>query len=68
LPGTGTVSADITAPVSATHLTLPTNCPLALTGTANDPTATLVVNLEGVDYPAVNKSDGTWTPADNTLP
>ncbi|QRN23514.1 hypothetical protein H0H24_09315 [Acinetobacter baumannii] len=39
----------------------------ALTGTVNDPTATVVVNVDGVDYPAVNNGDGTWTLADNTL-
>ncbi|MBW3010234.1 beta strand repeat-containing protein, partial [Acinetobacter baumannii] len=38
------------------------------TGTVNDPTATVVVNVDGVDYPAVNNGDGTWTLADNTLP
>ncbi|WP_408698950.1 Ig-like domain-containing protein, partial [Acinetobacter baumannii] len=26
------------------------------------------VNVDGVDYPAVNNGDGTWTLADNTLP
>ncbi|MDC4610380.1 Ig-like domain-containing protein, partial [Acinetobacter baumannii] len=40
----------------------------ALTGTVNDPTATVVVNVDGVDYPAVNTGDGTWTLADNTIP
>ncbi|WP_228147242.1 Ig-like domain-containing protein, partial [Acinetobacter baumannii] len=40
----------------------------ALTGTINDPTATVVVNVDGVDYPALNNGDGTWTLADNTLP
>jgi hypothetical protein len=34
----------------------------------NDPTATVVVTVDGVDYPAVNNGDGTWTLADNTLP
>ncbi|MGQ1706947.1 hypothetical protein ACT4ZG_02120 [Acinetobacter baumannii] len=29
----------------------------ALTGTVNDPTATVVVNVDGVDYPAVNNGD-----------
>ena len=38
----------------------------ALTGM--DPTATVVVTVDGVDYPAVNNGDGTWTLADNTLP
>ncbi|WP_240490438.1 Ig-like domain-containing protein, partial [Acinetobacter venetianus] len=40
----------------------------ALTGTVNDPTATVTVNVNGVDYPATNNGDGTWTLADNTLP
>ncbi|MFI8127178.1 Ig-like domain-containing protein, partial [Acinetobacter sp. ABJ-A23_2] len=40
----------------------------ALTGTVNDPTATVVVTVNGVEYPAVNNGNGTWTLADNTLP
>ncbi|MES5525974.1 Ig-like domain-containing protein, partial [Acinetobacter baumannii] len=40
----------------------------ALTGTVSDPTATVVVTIDGVDYPAVNNGDGTWALADNTLP
>ncbi|EZI89008.1 bacterial Ig-like domain family protein, partial [Acinetobacter baumannii 44298_1] len=32
------------------------------------PTATVVVNVDGIDYPATNNGDGTWTLADNTLP
>nr|WP_280634454.1 hypothetical protein [Acinetobacter nosocomialis] len=28
----------------------------------------VVVTVDGVDYPAVNNGDGTWTLADNTLP
>ncbi len=68
LPGTGTVSADITAPVVALDDVLTNDSTPALTGTVNDPTATVVVNVDGVDYPAVNNGDGTWTLADNTLP
>ncbi|HFF5115139.1 TPA: Ig-like domain-containing protein, partial [Acinetobacter baumannii] len=68
LPGTGTVSADITAPVVALDDVLTNDSTPALTGTVNDPTATVVVNMDGVDYPAVNNGDGTWTLADNTLP
>ncbi|ETR24064.1 group 3 Ig-like protein, partial [Acinetobacter baumannii UH7907] len=34
----------------------------------DDPTATVVVTVDGVDYPAVNNGDGTWTLADNILP
>ncbi|NUG13554.1 hemolysin, partial [Acinetobacter seifertii] len=40
----------------------------ALTGTVTDPTATVVVTVDGVNYPATNNGDGTWTLADNTLP
>ncbi|TWO52776.1 Ig-like domain-containing protein, partial [Acinetobacter baumannii] len=68
LPGTGTVSADITAPVVALDDVLTNDSTPALTGTVNDPTVTVVVNVDGVDYPAVNNGDGTWTLADNTLP
>ncbi|WP_430517595.1 hypothetical protein [Acinetobacter baumannii] len=39
-----------------------------LLGTVNDPTATVVGECDGTDYPAVNNGDGTWTLADNTLP
>ncbi|MDC4783583.1 Ig-like domain-containing protein, partial [Acinetobacter baumannii] len=68
LPVTGTVSADITAPVVALDDVLTNDSTPALTGTVNDPTATVVVNVDGTDYPAVNNGDGTWTLADNTLP
>ncbi|WP_228271396.1 Ig-like domain-containing protein, partial [Acinetobacter oleivorans] len=68
LPGTGTVSADITAPVVALDDVLTNDSTPALSGTVNDPTATVVVTVDGVDYPAVNNGDGTWTLADNTLP
>ncbi|WP_139120926.1 Ig-like domain-containing protein, partial [Acinetobacter pittii] len=67
LPGTGTVSADITPPVVALDDVLTNDSTPALTGTVNDPTATVVVNVDGTDYPAVNNGDGTWTLADNTL-
>ncbi|MFI8127145.1 Ig-like domain-containing protein, partial [Acinetobacter sp. ABJ-A23_2] len=68
LPGSGTVSADITAPVVALDDVLTNDSTPALTGTVNDPTATVVVTVDGVDYPAVNNGNGTWTLADNTLP
>ncbi|MCT9346178.1 Biofilm associated protein, partial [Acinetobacter baumannii] len=55
-------------PVVALDDVLTNDSTPALTGTVNDPTATVVVNVDGVDYPAVNNGDGTWTLADNTLP
>ncbi|WP_227512944.1 Ig-like domain-containing protein, partial [Acinetobacter venetianus] len=67
-PGTGIVSADITAPIVAIDDVLTNDSTPALTGTVNDSTATVTVNVNGVDYPATNNGDGTWTLADNTLP
>ncbi|GAB03274.2 Ig-like domain-containing protein, partial [Acinetobacter sp. NBRC 100985] len=52
LPGTGIVSADITAPIVAIDDVLTNDSTPALTGTVNDPTATVTVNVNGVDYPA----------------
>ncbi|MFX8389494.1 Ig-like domain-containing protein, partial [Acinetobacter baumannii] len=43
-------------------------CSDLLTGTVNDPTATVVVTVNGVNYTAVNNGNGSWTLADNTLP
>ncbi|MFX8121751.1 Ig-like domain-containing protein, partial [Acinetobacter baumannii] len=59
---------DTTAPtVVLEDVSTNDNTP-ALTGTVSDPSATVVVTIDGVDYPAVNNGDGTWTLADNTLP
>ncbi|WP_228256136.1 Ig-like domain-containing protein, partial [Acinetobacter halotolerans] len=38
-----------------------------LTGTIDDPEATVVVTIDGVDYEAVNNGDGTWTLADDVV-
>ncbi|WP_309953951.1 Ig-like domain-containing protein, partial [Acinetobacter calcoaceticus] len=66
LPGTAVV--DALAPTVALNDLLTNDSTPALTGTVNDPTATVVVNVDGVDYPATNNGDGTWTLADNSLP
>ncbi|MDF2419280.1 Biofilm associated protein, partial [Acinetobacter beijerinckii] len=68
LPATGTVSADITAPMVTVDDALTNDNTPALTGTVNDPTASIVVTIDGVDYPATNNGDGTWSLADNTVP
>ncbi|MFH4324607.1 Ig-like domain-containing protein, partial [Acinetobacter baumannii] len=62
----GTV--DALAPTVALSDVLTNDSTPALTGTVNDPTAKVVVTVDGVAYPAVNNGDGTWTLADNTLP
>ncbi len=58
---------DTTAPVvTITGLTTADNTP-ALTGTVNDPTATILVTVDGNTYAATNNGDGTWTLADNSI-
>ncbi|MGU3290807.1 Ig-like domain-containing protein, partial [Acinetobacter radioresistens] len=68
LSDSGTVSADITAPVVVLDDSSSRDNTPPLSGTVNDPTARIVVTLNGTDYEAVNNGDGTWTLADNTLP
>ncbi|WP_228262311.1 Ig-like domain-containing protein, partial [Acinetobacter baumannii] len=66
--GPATAVVDAVAPTVALDDVLTNDSTPALTGTVNDPTATVVVTVDGTDYPAVNNGDGTWTLADNTLP
>ncbi|WP_228275000.1 beta strand repeat-containing protein, partial [Acinetobacter seifertii] len=66
--GSAVLTVDTTAPVVALNDVLSNDSTPALTGTVNDPTATVVVTVDGVNYPATNNGDGTWTLADNTLP
>ncbi|WP_228269877.1 Ig-like domain-containing protein, partial [Acinetobacter calcoaceticus] len=68
LDGTDGFIVDLIAPVvgftdASTNDTTP-----ALTGTIDDPAATVVVTVDGINYNATNNGDGTWTLADNTLP
>ncbi|WP_336982866.1 hypothetical protein, partial [Acinetobacter modestus] len=51
-PASGTVSSDVTAPMVNVDDVLSNDATPALTGTVNDPTATIVVNVDGVNYPA----------------
>jgi len=52
--------------VTVTALTTLDRTP-ALSGTVNDPDATVQVTVEGATYTAVNHGDGTWTLADGVL-
>ncbi len=64
----GTLVVDTVGPiVTANDVTTNDTTP-ALVGTVNDVTANITVTVNGVDYPATNNGDGTWTLADNTLP
>ncbi|NYU20646.1 beta strand repeat-containing protein [Vibrio parahaemolyticus] len=63
----GTLVVDTVGPiVTANDVTTNDTTP-ALVGTVNDVTANITVTVNGVDYPATNNGDGTWTLADNTL-
>ena len=39
----------------------------ALTGSVDDPTATVVITINGIDYTATNNGNGTWTLADDAV-
>ena len=74
-PGTGdTLNAaddfvvDLVAPVVTVNDSNTNDSTPALGGTVNDPTAIVVVEVDGVKYPATNNGDGTWSLADNVLP
>ncbi|NOR32326.1 MAG: BapA prefix-like domain-containing protein, partial [Sulfitobacter sp.] len=59
---------DTTAPQATLDASNTNDATPELTGTIDDPAATIVVTVDGVDYPATNNGDGTWTLADDTLP
>lgn len=52
-------SYDIAPLVSFNGVTTRDNTP-TLTGTVDDPTATVTVEVDGISYAAVNNGDGTW--------
>ncbi|ANQ21067.1 hypothetical protein BA893_05080 [Vibrio natriegens] len=65
---TDTTTLDATSPVVSVDDVLTNDATPALTGTVDDPAASVTVNVNGTDYPATNNGDGTWTLADDTLP
>ncbi|MCH7337951.1 Ig-like domain-containing protein, partial [Acinetobacter sp. NIPH 2699] len=64
---TGTITIDTVAPNVVVDDFITNDSTPALSGTIDDPTATIVVTVDGVDYPATNNGDGTWTLADDSL-
>lgn len=58
---------DGTAPTVAVNFLKTGDGTPQLTGTVDDPTAVVTVNVNGKDYLAVNNGDGTWTLPDNTI-
>ncbi len=64
---TDELTVDLDVPVvTVDQLVTNDNTP-ALTGTIDDPDATVTISVAGQTFPAVNNGDGTWTLADNTL-
>ncbi len=61
-----TLTIDTTAPAGALTTQQATVASPALSGTVNDPTATVVVTINGVDYPAV-VAGGIWTLPANAI-
>ena len=61
-----TLTIDTTAPTGALTTQQATVASPALSGTVNDPTATVVVTINGVDYPAV-VAGGIWTLPANAI-
>ena len=59
-------SSDPPPIVTVDALTTSDNTP-ALTGTVDDPAATVELTVAGNAYPAVNNGDGTWSLADDTI-
>src|SRR5678815_2428840 len=65
---TDTTVLDQTPPVVNLDDVLTNDATPELSGTIDDKDATITVTVDGVDYPATNNGDGTWTLADDTLP
>ncbi|NDW21292.1 BapA/Bap/LapF family large adhesin [Alteromonas hispanica] len=64
-PASDTV--DAAAPVVTFNDLTTNDTTPALTGSVDDPTATVVVTINGADYTATNNGDGTWTLADDAV-
>ncbi|MEQ1067965.1 hypothetical protein, partial [Acinetobacter chenhuanii] len=58
---TGVLNVDTVAPTVTLSDVLTNDSTPPLTGTVNDPTAKVVVTVDGVNYQAVNNGNGTWT-------
>ncbi len=61
------VTYDTTAPNATVHTLVTNDSTPVVAGTISDPSATVIVTINGIDYPATNNGDGTWTLSDNTI-
>lgn len=60
-------AVDRTAPIVAVNPLTTADTTPELTGTVNDPAATILVTVESNMYTATNNGDGTWVLADDTI-
>ena len=58
---------DSVTPRATIHSLLTNDSTPELTGTVDDPKATIEVTVNGISYQATNNGDGTWSLADNTI-
>ncbi|RBW42413.1 hypothetical protein DS885_15630, partial [Psychromonas sp. B3M02] len=65
---TGTVEVDTTGLNVSIDALITNDTSPALSGSIDDPTATVIVTVNEIDYTAVNNGDGTWSLAADTLP
>ncbi len=63
----GACIVDTVAPKATVSALITSDPTPALTGTVDDPTATLVVTIAGTTYAATNNGNGTWTLVDNVI-
>jgi hypothetical protein len=64
---TSSTTPDTTPPVITVNRLVTTDRTPELTGTVDDPTATVRITVNGQVYRATNNGDGTWTLPDNTI-
>ena len=62
-----TRQADTTAPTGTVNSATTADTTPPITGTVDDPTATVQVSINGASYPATNNGNGTWTLPDNVV-
>ncbi|MBM4049787.1 MAG: hypothetical protein FJ279_32220, partial [Planctomycetes bacterium] len=61
------LTVDTTAPTVTASSRATNDATPLLSGTVNDPSATVLVTVGGATYTATNNGNGTWTLADNTI-
>ena len=64
---TDELTIDTLAPIVTVDSLVTIDSTPELTGTVDDPTATLQITVDGGMYTAINHGDGTWTLPDNTI-